>query len=102
MAVRSCRVTVEDTEGVAHTVQVTAATLYEDEAQGLAAIRGDDWVSEIAQGQNVVTVSVSDVQVRHEIKLGDFMAWLERRGGSPRDVTGRDRVRAVRDKPTRR
>ena len=29
MEVKSCRVTISDMEGVAHTVEVTAATLYE-------------------------------------------------------------------------
>jgi multisubunit Na+/H+ antiporter MnhB subunit len=44
----------------------TAATLYEAVAQGLAAIRGNEWVTEIAQGLNVVNVSVADVRVEHE------------------------------------
>jgi len=39
---------------VTHAVEVTAATLYEGVAQGLAAIRGNEWVSGIAQGMNVV------------------------------------------------
>lgn len=38
--IRSCRVTVQDTEGVAHTVEVTGKSLYEAVAQGLAALRG--------------------------------------------------------------
>ena len=29
MPVRSCRVTIQDTEGISHTVEVTAASLYE-------------------------------------------------------------------------
>ena len=29
MEVKSCRVTIQDMEGVAHTVEVTAASLYE-------------------------------------------------------------------------
>jgi hypothetical protein len=29
MALRSCRVTIQDKDGVSHTVEVTAATLYE-------------------------------------------------------------------------
>ena len=37
-----------------HTVGVTAATLYEAVVQGLAAIRGNDWVAGVAQGLNVV------------------------------------------------
>ena len=39
MSVRSCRVTIQDVEGVAHTVEVTAESLYEAVAQGLAALR---------------------------------------------------------------
>ena len=36
MAVKSCRVTVTDLEGISHTAQVTATTLYEAVALGLA------------------------------------------------------------------
>jgi hypothetical protein len=49
MPVRSCRVTIQDMDGVAYTVEVTAATLYEAVAQGLAAIRCNEWVAGIAQ-----------------------------------------------------
>ena len=74
-------------DGVSHTVEVTAATLYEAVAQGLAAIRGNEWVAGIAQGLNVVKVSVADVRVGHEVKLVDFTKWLEKPGGSPGEVT---------------
>jgi hypothetical protein len=49
MPVRSCRVTIPDMEVVSHAVEVTAARLYEAVAQGLAAIRGNEWVAGIAQ-----------------------------------------------------
>jgi hypothetical protein len=39
MAVRSCKVTIKDLDGVAHTVDVTASTLYEAVALGMADIR---------------------------------------------------------------
>ncbi len=45
MPVRSCRVTIKDLEGVKHTVEVTAETLYEAVALGFVAIRGNDWVT---------------------------------------------------------
>jgi len=38
---RSCRVTITDMEGVAHTVEVTAASLFEAVALGLVALRGE-------------------------------------------------------------
>ena len=95
MAIRSCRVTIQDTEGASHTVEVTAATLYEAVAQALAALRGHDWVAEIAQGVNVARVSVSDVRIEHEVRLGDFSRWLNRTSGSPREVSDRQKIRTI-------
>ena len=102
MQVRSCRVTIQDMDGVSHTVEVTAATLYEAVAQGLAAIRGNEWVGGIAPGLNVVKVSVADVSVEHEVKLMDFTKWLEKPGGSPREMSDRKRIRSVLGMPVSR
>jgi hypothetical protein len=102
MPVRSCRVTIQDMDGVSHTVEVTAATLYEAVAQGLAAIRGNDWVAGIAQGLNVVKVSVADVRVEHEVKLMDFTKWVDRTGGSPREMSDRQRIRSILGMPVAR
>jgi hypothetical protein len=84
-------------DGVSHTVEVTPTSLYEAVAQGLAAIRGNDWGAGIAQGLNVVKVAVADVRVEHEVKLGDFTKWLERRNGSPREMSDRQRIRSILD-----
>jgi hypothetical protein len=102
MTVRSCRVTIEDTEGVSHTVEVTAATLYEAVAQGLAALRRREWVDGFPQGHNTIKVAVAEVPVVHQVKAIEFTKWLERSGGSPRDVIQRDRIRAILGMPTRR
>ena|SRR2546429_551033 len=101
MSVRSCRVTIQDMDGVSHTVEVTATTLYEAVAQGLAAIRGNEWVAGIAQGLNVVKVSVANVRVEHEVKLMDFTKWLDRTGGSPREATDRHRIQSILGMPSR-
>jgi hypothetical protein len=95
MPVRSCKVTIEDMDGAAHTVEVTAATLYEAVALGLAAIRGDEWVMGIARGSNAVRVRTVNVPVEHEVKLKDFTGWLERNGGSPRERSDRHRIREI-------
>lgn len=60
-------------------MEVTASTLYEAVAAGLAAIRGHEWVAGVADGRNV-KVSVADVRVEHEVKLADFT--LLRRAGA--------------------
>jgi hypothetical protein len=95
MPISSCRVTIQDLDGVAHTVEVTAATLYEAVARGVAALRGNEWVVGIAQGPCVVKVSVADVRVEHEVKFAEFLKWLERPPRSPRDVSARHEIRSI-------
>jgi hypothetical protein len=72
MPVRSCKVTLTGMEGVRHTVEVTAGTLCEAVALGMAAIRTDEWVAGIAQGLNIVKARVMNVPVEHEVELMDF------------------------------
>jgi hypothetical protein len=95
MSVRSCKVTIEDMNGVKHTVDVTTGSLYEAVALGMAAIRTDEWVTGIAQGLNPVRVRVSNVAVEHEVRTMDFTKWLDRSGGSPREMTERKRIRWI-------
>jgi hypothetical protein len=96
---KSCRVTVSDMEGVAHTVEVTAATLYEAVAMGLKQIRGNDWVEGLAGALNTVTVSVKNVQVEHAVRIGEFTKWLERKGGSPAEVTRKKKIKEILGMP---
>jgi hypothetical protein len=102
MAVRLCRVTIQDMDGVSHTVEVTAASLYDAVVQGLVAIRGSEWVAGIAQGLNAVKVSVADVRVEHEVKLTDFTKWLEKLSGSPCEISDRQRILSILGMPIAR
>ena len=95
MSLRSCRVTVIDLEGVRHTADVTASTLYEAVALGLMAIREQEWAGEIAEGLNTVDVTVTNVPVTHSVMMQDFSKWLHRNGGTPREVTHRNHVRKI-------
>lgn len=95
MGVRSCRVTITDVEGVSHTAEVTASTLYEAVALGLKAIRGHEWVEGVSGQFGTVRVAVMTIPVEHSVKLKDFTAWLQRTAGSPSDVTARKRIREI-------
>lgn len=95
MPVRSCRVTLKDLDGVQHTVEVTAETLYEAVALGLVAVRGNDWVMGIAQGMNTIHVSVVDIPIVHSVRIQDFNAWLERTTGAPREISKRSRIKTI-------
>jgi len=100
MALRSCRVTFEDFDNVAHTVEVTATTLYEAIAQALVTLRGHDWVAGLRQG--CVSVSVADVRVEHKVELTEFTKWLDRSNGSPREVIQRQKLRSILGMPAPR
>jgi hypothetical protein len=92
---RSCRVTLQDSDGIAHTVEVTAESLFEAVAQGLAALRGHEWIAGLQQ-QGIVKVSVADVRVEHEVKISDFTRWVEKPGArSPRELIQRKRIREI-------
>jgi hypothetical protein len=92
---KTCRVTIHDMEGVEHTVEVTASTLYEAVALGLRQIRGSEWVDGIATGLNTVKVCVKNVQVEHTVKLGEFTKWVERNGSSPVEVIRKGKIREI-------
>jgi hypothetical protein len=93
MEVRTCRITISDTSGVAHTVEVAAGTLYEAVALGLAAIRSDDWAADLVRGD--VTVVVKNVVVEHKVRINEFYQWIERPGGSPAEKSRRRRIKEI-------
>jgi hypothetical protein len=95
MAVKSCRVTIQDMSGVEHTIEVSASSLYEAVALGLASLRGEDWVAGIAEGLNTVRVSAVNLPIEHSVRIMDFQSWLAKEGGSPRDRSQRYRVREI-------
>lgn len=95
MPVRSCTVTIRDLAGVDHSVHVTASTLFEAVALGLASIRTDEWTESIPDGLNAVRVSASNVPVEHSVQMKDFNAWLKKEGGSPRETSDRRRIREI-------
>jgi hypothetical protein len=94
MAARSCRVTIRDIEGIEHTAEVTAESLYEAVALGLRAIRQSSWAENI--GQNfTIRVLARDTPVEHTLEFREFHKWLEQPGRSPREITARSRVRKI-------
>ena len=68
MSVRSCRVTIQDLDGTSHTAEVTASSLFEAVAQGLSALRKNEWVEGIEERFGIVKVSVAEVRVEHQVK----------------------------------
>jgi hypothetical protein len=90
---KACTVTVHDLNDTAHSLDVTAETLYEAVAQALAVLYVHDWVGEIGKGLTTVTVTVRHPEVTHIVKIQDFERWLNGGCNSPADVILKTRLR---------
>src|ERR1700722_9818768 len=72
MPVRTCRVTCRDAEGVEHTAEVTAQSLFEAVAQALRVFREHDWSNGPDSGSASVVVSIKEPEVEHRVRIRDF------------------------------
>jgi hypothetical protein len=95
VALRTCRVTCRDIDGVEHTIEVTADSLYEAVAQGLRAFRDADWATDVGHGQTTITVVVKQPEVEHSVRMRDFENWLESAGRSPAEMSLKSRLRQL-------
>jgi hypothetical protein len=91
MPERLCRVTITDIEGGGHVVEVKASSLFEAVAFALETKGG----SVATDGFRPIRVLVFDVPAEYEVKLKDFMAWLDRRGNTPKQVMDRRKIREI-------
>jgi hypothetical protein len=88
MAEKSCRVSVMDTDGTSHSVRVTASSVFEAAATGLAVIRNSGWANVPFEPMRI-SVSVNEIPVEHE-------------GRSPREIVERNKVRLLLGIPDER
>ncbi len=95
MTLRACTVVIQDLNRTAHSLDVTAETLYEAIAQALAALRAHDWVGDIGKGLTTVTVKVRYPEVTHIVKIQDFENWLNNSCKSPAETVLKTRLRQM-------
>ena len=95
MALKSCRVTCRDSQGVSHTVEVTAQTLYEAVAQALLLFRENDWTDDTKRVPGAVVVRIKQPEIEHRVLIRDFENWLESASRSPAEMVLKTRLRAL-------
>jgi hypothetical protein len=93
MALKTCKVTIPDTNGIEHTAQVIAETLYEAVARGITALKANPWTDDLCEGS--VRVTVQDTPVEHTVRLIEFKKWLAKNGGAPKDIAHRQKVQDI-------
>jgi hypothetical protein len=98
-AVRRCRVSVTDMDGVTHAVEVQGTSAYDVAATALAQFRHEGWVDTLGPA-TVLRVEVHLSQIVHNIPLTALQRWANGPSVSPkqellkrplrRSKTGRD------------
>ena len=79
----------------AHSLEVTAETLFEAIAEAIVALHGNDWVGEIGRGLTTVSVTVRHPEVTHVVKIMDFEKWLNGPSKSPAEIMLKVRLREI-------
>ena len=102
MGLRKRRVSYCDLNGVEHTVEVTADSLYEAVAQELRVFRENDWINEVGRGQTTISVAVAYPEVQHKVRIQDFERWLESQGRTPAEMSLKGRLQELLDSGTTR
>jgi hypothetical protein len=90
---KTCRVTIRDMDGIDHSAQVTADTLFEAVARGIVALKANSWTGDLVEGN--AQVMVNDTPVEHTVRLREFHNWLARTAGAPRDISHRQKIREI-------
>jgi hypothetical protein len=88
-----CRVTITDIKGGGHVIEVKASSLFEAVAQAIK-LKGGHVATD---GFRPIKVTVFEPKAEYEVKLKDFMAWLDRNSRSPRETMDRIKIRKILD-----
>jgi len=92
---RICVVSFVDCEGVTHSVEVAAASLFEAAVRGLALFSRPGLTPPIAVAPATrITVAVKNPAVRHTVTVDRVRSWLASNGRDPREHALKARLRS--------
>jgi hypothetical protein len=82
---RVCRVSIRDVDGITHTVEVTAGSLFEAAGAALSAFRQHAWAATSLTPAATLRVEVQMPAIVHDVPLKAVERWLAAPSASPRD-----------------
>jgi hypothetical protein len=91
---KTCKVTCKDLDGVRHTVEVTAESVYEAAALALAALARHDWVDQVGPGTRL-DIEIVEPAVTHSLLVAQLRTWLSRPATSPADQARKQKLKAL-------
>jgi hypothetical protein len=94
VSLRTCKVSVTDSRGVEHAVEVVADSLFEAAALGLQVLRTDGWTEPIG-GSTRIEVEVRQPVTKHAVTLMQIQKWLDGATQSPNERVKKDRLKRL-------
>ena len=91
---KPCRVSYKDLEGVRHTVEVTAESVYEASVLALSALSKHDWVENVGPGTKL-EIQIVEPNVTHMLLVAQLKSWLEQPARNPADVIKKKKLKAM-------
>lgn len=81
----TCRVSFEDGAGMMHVVTVSASSLYEAAALGIAEFKRSGFAFTNIGPATRLTISVEPPAMTHQLSVAKLQAWLDTNGKTPRE-----------------
>ena len=94
MAAQHCRVSFKDLDGIHHTVEVTAESLYEAAVLGLRALKKSAWVDAVGPGTRL-EIQVMEPAAVHLLLVAHLQRWLEGGATNPAELVKKKRLKAL-------
>ena len=94
MAAKACTVTVQDVDGLVHSVDVTADSLYEAACAGLQALKASGWADAVGPATKL-EVEVRAPVTRHKLTVQQVQQWVAGAAKSPNEQVMKDRLKKM-------
>jgi hypothetical protein len=91
---RTCRVSLKDTDGIGHVVEVQADTLYEAAVLALKTLKRDTWINVIGPGTRI-TVQIHEPPVEHFMMYAQLTRWLDGGAKNPAEAVRKKRLKEM-------
>jgi hypothetical protein len=92
---RSCVVTLSDSRGIRHSVEVTAESLFEAGVLAVTTFRKAGWVEEAPGLASRLEIEVREPAVKHTITLAQLQRWANAATKSPAERLKREHLRQL-------
>lgn len=94
MGAQKCRVSFKDLEGIHHTVEVTAESLYEAAVLGLKALKKCAWIDAVGPGTRL-EIQVVEPAAVHLLLVAQLQRWLDAGATNPADLLRKKRLKEL-------